>query len=926
MRLQLKTRDAWVAAREACVKDPGAYHGGIAASTVHWFVKSIGESGAWLCQDPETKGWSGWDAKTLKAVTPALPEDFAPWDRAFNGDDAPFFKWFEGGLTNACFNEVDRHVLAGHGAEAAIIFEGDRWDMSLNDARGGPVDSHTISRKDLLLETTTCAVALKKLGLKAGDRIAINMPNIPQQVFWIEAAKRLGILYTPVFGGFSDKTLSDRIHDFGARVVITADGGHRNSQIIPFKTAFTDPALDNFVGAQIAKDIVAEALGRLTVSDADKSAITEAVKSALSGETTVERSDVMRGVGRALAASAMDAAEASKVRTEIAGALVKAPARVEAVIVERHAAQPDMLWRGERDRWAHDLKAEALQDILAAAKAAGIDAENEEALLALSDNDFVRAIWASVPPRAVDAEFPMFVIYTSGSTGKPKGVVHVHGGYTAGIAATMSVAFDAEPGDTIYVVADPGWITGQSYLISAPLLTRVTTVIAEGAPVYPHAGRFASIIERYNVKIFKAGVTFLKTVMTDPESIADVKKYDLSGLKAATFCAEPTSPAVQEFGMREITAHYANSYWATEHGGIAWTHFFGNEEFALEANAHAYPLPWVFGDIWMPSDGDAPEGAGAKAHQPPSANFMRKSDDGTPWRSSAYGEKGEIVITAPYPYLARTVWGDNEGFGLEGDGAPAGWKGDAERYTQTYWSRWKDVWAYTQGDFGVAHPDGSISIHGRSDDVINVSGHRLGTEEIEGAILKDKANNPENSPVGNVIVVGAPHSEKGLTPLAFITPTPGKAITQEDRNRLSNLVRSEKGSLAIPGAFIEVSQFPETRSGKYMRRMVRALVEGSDVGDASALKNPESLEELERAIGTWRKKQTSAESQAIFERYRFFRIQYNKLGDAGLAATVFVSNPPVNALNERALDELNIIVDHLERRSDVKAIVFTGSG
>jgi len=783
-----------------------------------------------------------------------------------------------------------------------------------------------VSRKQLLLETAKCAVALTRLGLGAGDRIALNMPNIPSQIYWIEAAKRLGILYTPVFGGFSDKTLSDRIHDFGARVVVTADGGHRNSQVIPFKNAFTDPALDNFIGAGVAKEIVARELETLSLAAEEAGAIIDAVESALIGETTVERSDVMRGVGRALAASGMEAGAAARVRMQIAEALVKSPPRVDTVIVERHVSQADMLWRGERDQWAHELKDAALDDILAGARKAAFDVADEAALLALPDADFVRAIWASCPPRPLEAEFPMFVIYTSGSTGKPKGVVHVQGGYSSGIAHTMKVAFGAKPGDVIYVVADPGWITGQSYLIAAPLLTRVATVIAEGAPVYPHAGRFASIIERHGVTIFKAGVTFLKTVMQDPESVSDVRKYDLAGLKAATFCAEPTSPAVQEFGMREVTPWYINSYWATEHGGIAWTHFFGAEDFKLEPNAHAYPLPWVFGDVWL-EEGAPEEGTGAdgKPDRPPVA-FARDDASGAPFRGGGFGEKGEIVITAPYPYLARTVWGDTENFGIEESAAPAGWRGDAARFIETYWTRWRGVWAYTQGDFGMLHADGSFSIHGRSDDVINVSGHRLGTEEIEGAILRDKANHPQTSPVGNVIVVGAPHRDKGLTPLAFVTPTPGRTLSREDARRLADLVRQEKGSLAIPSDFIEVAAFPETRSGKDMRRMVRSLVEDAPLGDVSTLKNPDSIDELKRAIDAWRRRQSAADTQEIFERYRYFQIQYNRLAPGALVATVYVSNPPVNALNERALDELNTIVEHLDRRKDVVAIVFTGRG
>ena len=168
-------------------------------------------------------------------VAPNLPSQFQPWARAFDDDDAPFFRWFDGGLTNAGFNEVDRHVLAGMGEEPAFIFEGDRWDQSVNGGRGGPVVEQIVSRRRLLLEVARAGIALETLGLKRGDRIALNMPNIPEQVYYTEAAKRLGIIYTPVFGGFSDKTLSDRIHDSGARVVITADGGFRNAQIIPLQ-------------------------------------------------------------------------------------------------------------------------------------------------------------------------------------------------------------------------------------------------------------------------------------------------------------------------------------------------------------------------------------------------------------------------------------------------------------------------------------------------------------------------------------------------------------------------------------------------------------------------------------------------------------------------------------------------------------------
>jgi acrylyl-CoA reductase (NADPH) / 3-hydroxypropionyl-CoA dehydratase / 3-hydroxypropionyl-CoA synthetase len=903
----IRTRADWEAQRAACSANPGAFHGDIAKRTLHWFDAAVGMHGAWICWDASANRWTGFDAKTGASVVADYAASHEPWATAFDDSDAPFYRWFSGGLTNACFNEVDRHVLAGHGAESALLFEGDRWDQSLDGGRGGPVVSYAVSRKRLLLETAKCAIALQQLGLARGDRVALNMPNIPEQVYWTEACKRLGLVYTPVFGGFSDKTLSDRIHNAGARVVVTADGGYRNAQVVPFKEVYTDPALDNYVPAEVALATVERAVASLDVTPALREAIVAGAQSAVAGEITLERSDVMRGVGRALEGHAgVGAAEASRIRTAIASALVATPPRVDAVIVVKHTGQHDLVWRAERDRWAHELTAQALAHLVEHARRVGAAVAGEADLLSLDDRALVEAVWASCPPAVVDAEFPLFFIYTSGSTGKPKGVVHVHGGWLSGIAHSMQVVFDAVPGDVMYVVADPGWITGQSYMLAAALASRVTTVIGEGAPVFPSAGRFASIIERYGVTIFKAGVTFLKTVMTDPQNVADVKQYALNSLRVATFCAEPTSPTVQQFGMELVTPWYINSYWATEHGGIVWTHLYGNGDFPLRADAHTYPLPWIHGDVWVADSEPGPDGRVLA-------------------RPAAVGEKGEIVIGAPYPYLCRTIWGDAEGFRVEGHAVARSWKGDVTRFASTYWQRWQGKTAYTQGDFAVKYADGGFSLHGRSDDVINVSGHRLGTEEIEGAILRDKQVNPD-SPVGNVIVVGAPHAQKGLTPLAFVKPAPGRKLSSDDRRRLIETVRQEKGPTAVPEDFIEVSQFPETRSGKYMRRMVRAIVEGGDVGDTSTLRNPECIAELRTVVADWLSRQRVADEQQLFEDFRYFRIHYHPLSATARLAVVTVTNPPVNALNERSLDELNIVVDHVARRDDVKAVIFTGQG
>jgi acrylyl-CoA reductase (NADPH)/3-hydroxypropionyl-CoA dehydratase/3-hydroxypropionyl-CoA synthetase len=902
----IRTRDDWDAIRDACLRDPGAWHGGIAAGVLHWYVPA---AQAWLTR--ETDGvWRGFDARSGSRVTWTDDPAFTPWTTALDASDPPFYRWFVGARTNACFNEVDRHVLAGHGDETAFLVEGDRWDQSLDGGRGGPVVAWPWTRRELLIEVARCAVALRRLGVKAGDRIALNLPNIPEQIAWTEAAKRLGIVYTPVFGGFSDKTLADRISDAGARVIITADGGYRNAQIVPFKAAYTDPALDRYVPVPRAVAAVRAAGTALSLAGEVVERLASDVTRTLAGEITVERSDVMRGVGRALAAlvdaGALDAATASAARTGCARALVGVTSDVDHVVVVRHTGQADVPWRPGRDRWAHDLLAEADTELFAQLKAAGSAVGGIDALRALDDVSLVRELWRVVPPLPVDAEFPLFFIYTSGSTGKPKGVVHVHGGWLAGVALTMRVSFDARPGDVMYVVADPGWITGQSYMIAAALATRVTSVLAEGAPVFPSAGRFASIIERYGVTIFKAGVTFLKSVMTDPQNLEDVRRYDVRSLRVATFCAEPVSPAVQQFGMDHLCARYINSYWATEHGGIVWTHFFGNDAFPLRADAHTYPLPWVDGDVWVPA-GEADASGRVTA---------RRADD---------GEKGDIVIRAPYPYLARTIWGDASGFTVSDGSVDPAWRGDADRYRATYWARWQGTWAYTQGDVAIRHADGSFSLHGRSDDVINVSGHRMGTEEIEGAILRDKQINPD-SPVGNVIVVGAPHREKGLTPLAFVVPAPGRRLTMDDRRRLTELVRQEKGAVAVPEDFLEVAAFPETRSGKYMRRMVRALVDGDPIGDTTTLRNPESIPALAHVIGQWQAVQRISEAQRVLVSWRYFRVHYHTLQPNARLAVVTVTNPPVNALNERALDELCTVVEHLSRQDDVRAIIFTGGG
>ena len=881
----LASQSAEDALRSRINHDADSFHAEVAAREIHWQNPS---SGAWLAR-ADGGPWRGW---TVQGQDTHLEADaWTPWSDVLDQTAAPYYRWFVGGQTNACFNLVDRHLLQGRADKTAIIFESDRWDPSKNEGRGGPVTEQHFSYRVLFEEIIARMRVLQDLGLQTGDRIAFNLPNIPEQVFYMLAAQRLGIVYTPVFGGFSAKTLSDRIHDAGAKLVITADGGYRNAEGVAYKGTYTDPALDNYIPRETALTTLKTVLEDYNLGSlAD--VLYDDVYASLEGEITLERSDVMRELGASLAQQNTVAAElAAELRTAVARQLADAKHDVEHVIVVQYTGQE--IVEHARDKLSDDLVAKAKDQI---AKDLGLDTFEQLA------DDAPSALWSKLngvlPAVSVDANFPLFIIYTSGSTGKPKGVVHTHGSWLSGVSHTMRTVFNATHDDTLYVIGDPGWITGQSYLIAAPLVQGMTTVIAEGSPLFPHAGRFSSIIERYKVTLFKAGSTFLKAVMTDPASAREMADFDMSSLRAGTFCAEPVSPAVQQFAMDNICKHYINSYWATEHGGIVFSCPWGGYK-PLASDAKTWSLPWIQAEVRI-------------------AETTATDGTVTAWRTAESGEKGELVITQPYPYLARTLWGDADNL------FERHWCGDITRFNAVYFSRWDGELAYTQGDYARQHEDGAYTLHGRSDDVINVSGHRIGTEEIEGAILRDKTLR-EDSPVGNVVVVGAPHDEKGETPVAFLVAAAGRKLSDDDLARLQSLVRSEKGATAVPSDFLVVSAFPETRSGKYMRRTLRSILLDQPLGDISTLKNPESVEEIRTAVAQWKDFGSLTQARRVVQTWRYLRVETHEVAPGHLVALVVINSPPVNALSERTLDELHTALSQLAHQEDLSAMVVTGA-
>lgn len=444
-------------------------------------------------------------------------------------------------------------------------------------------------------------------------------------------------------------------------------------------------------------------------------------------------------------------------------------------------------------------------------------AQLSEQFQMISTQMSMQAVWSLIAPQPVDTSHPLFILYTSGSTGKPKGIVHAHGGYLTGILATSAVVLDLQPAnsDIFFVVATPGWITGQSYMIAAALLCRVPSVLLEGSPVSP-PNRFAALIALHNVTILKAGSTFLRMLMTRSNAEVLLAQYDLRTLRLGTFCAEPVNEAVHQFAVAHLTPCYINSYWATEHGGIVWSRCHGNDDQPVKPNTCSWPLPWIEGEVMV------------QVHASIQENVLS-------FRKAAPGEKGDVIIRKPYPYLAMTVW-SSEGFGK------SSWRGDLARWSQYFVSRV----GYMQGDTAVRHASGAYTFHGRSDEVMNIGGNRIGTEEIENAILLDLGR--ERSPLRNCVVVGIADAVLGTAPCAFLTLQPGAELSSMDVGSIRATVQKRVSSVAVPARFVVVPALPETHSGKYMRRLLRSIVSGESLGSLGALRNPECVDALLEAV------------------------------------------------------------------------------
>ncbi|WP_370324329.1 acetate--CoA ligase [Euzebya sp.] len=399
------------------------------------------------------------------------------------------------------------------------------------------------------------------------------------------------------------------------------------------------------------------------------------------------------------------------------------------------------------------------------------------------------------PAEEMDAEDVLYILYTSGTTGKPKGIVHTTGGYLTQTTATHRLTFDLKPDTDVYwCAADIGWVTGHSYIVYAPLANGCTSVMYEGTPDFPDKDRFWAIIAKYGVTILYTAPTAIRAFMKWGTEYPE--RHDLSSLRVLGTVGEPINPEAWMWYHRHIgseSAPIVDTWWQTETGGHMIT-----------------PLPGITA---------TKPGSAMRAF--PGIKAVVVDDTGQPVQP---GEGGYLTIQHPWPSMLRTIWGDDQ------------------RYQDTYWSRFgTDV--YFAGDGAKLDDDGAIWLLGRVDDVMNVSGHRLSTTEIESALVSHEY-------VAEAAVVGRADEDTGQQPTAFVTLRGDREGSADLEAELREHVANQIGKIARPAEVYFTPDLPKTRSGKIMRRLLKQIAEGTELGDATTLANPDIVRALQDAASS----------------------------------------------------------------------------
>jgi len=412
-----------------------------------------------------------------------------------------------------------------------------------------------------------------------------------------------------------------------------------------------------------------------------------------------------------------------------------------------------------------------------------------------SYNELIKSQSSICEAEVMDAEDPLFLLYTSGSTGKPKGVQHNSAGYILWAQMTMEWVFDVKENDTYWCTADVGWITGHTYIVYGPLAMGATTVMFEGVPTYTDAGRPWKMVEEYKINQFYTAPTAIRVLHKMGED--EPAKYDLSSLKVLGTVGEPIDPPAWKWYYESVGGSkcaIVDTYWQTETGGHIVSPLPGATP--IKPACATFPLPGIMAEILDPAPGEKAE----------------------------VGEGGYMCVTRPWPSMIRGIWGDEERF-------VKSYFGDVKKDGKA---------VYFTGDGAIYDEDGYITITGRTDDVINVSGHRMGTAEVEAAIKK-------HPNVAEVAVVGKPHDIKGEGIFAYVVlkSDDGIADELEEMKTINKVIQKEIGNIALCDDIAFVPGLPKTRSGKIMRRILRSIAKGEKITqDISTLEDPSIVEKI----------------------------------------------------------------------------------
>ena len=403
-----------------------------------------------------------------------------------------------------------------------------------------------------------------------------------------------------------------------------------------------------------------------------------------------------------------------------------------------------------------------------------------------------------VPPLPIESTHPLYMLYTSGTTGKPKGIVHSTGGYLVYINSIYQWVFDIQEDSVYWCTADVGWVTGHSSIVYAPLMHGASIVVYEGAPDYPTIDRWWEIIEKYKVTIFYTSPTAIRLFMKYGEDWP--KKYDLSSLSILGSVGEPINPEAWMWYFTHIGGErcpIVDTWWQTETGGVMISPAPGIGLVPLKPGSATFPLPGIDAEV--------------------------VDDNGNP---TPPGIRGYLIIKKPWPGMLMTVYQN------------------PERYKRTYWSKFPGV--YYAGDYCLKDEEGYFWLLGRADEILKIAGHRMGTMELESALVSYPA-------IAEAAVIGVPHEIKGEAIVVFVILKQGYNPSDELKKELKNHLRKTVGPIASPEQIYFVSKLPKTRSGKIMRRVLKAIVTDMSIGDVSTLEDEASIKEVKQAYEDFKK-------------------------------------------------------------------------